>query len=161
MRHQPGPHTRFTVAAAEAGKHILLQKPMCLTLDEANAMVAAVRKGYNGGSLEIYGTQGNLMFGGGHLASIISSRKELLPRFDADGWCHFDSAGDFSKAKWPKPVPGGFNYYHVSTQHLIDCILQDRDPVVNVEWGRHITEMMYGAIQSSKTGQRYEMTTKI
>ncbi len=265
----PGPHTRFTVAAAEAGKHILLQKPMCLTLDEANAMVAAVRKagvkaliepssnspleppyremraliaqgalgdpywfslipagpdhyhpslggnpyglgaffsadsggmlfdfpyapnqivtllgacksvmgmakvsvpdraivpeseydrflaqatdpddanywdavldlpktepikmgapdnvfslyemangavgafhvgrpfhpvrkGYNGGSLEIYGTEGNLMFGGGHLASMISSRKELLPRVDAEGWCHFESPGDLEQSQ--------------------------------------------------------------
>ena len=39
----PGTHARFTVQAAEAGKHILLQKPMATTLEDANAIVTAVR----------------------------------------------------------------------------------------------------------------------
>lgn len=52
-------------------------------------------------------------------------------------------------------------YYHQSTQHLIDCIQEDRDPLINVEWGRHITEMMVGALESSRTGQRYGMTTTL
>ena len=40
----PGTHMPFTLAAVEAGKHVLLQKPMALTLDDANAITAAVRK---------------------------------------------------------------------------------------------------------------------
>ena len=95
------------------------------------------------------------------MASIITRKKELLPHVDSDGWYHIPHRGDGSKAAWPKPVPGGYNYYHASTQHLIDCIRQDRDPIVNVEWGRHITEMMVGAIESSRTGKRYEMTTTL
>ncbi len=39
----PGTHARFTIQAAQAGKHILLQKPMCTSLQDANAIVAAVR----------------------------------------------------------------------------------------------------------------------
>lgn len=35
----------------------------------------------------------------------------------------------------------------------MDCILQDRDPIVNVKWSQHITEMMYGARVSARTGQ--------
>jgi predicted dehydrogenase len=97
--------------------------------------------------LQIYGTEGNLIFGGGAMASFISARKGLLPRADADGWYRIQAPGDRSKAVWPKPTPGGFNYYHVSTQHLIDCILDDRDPIINVEFGRHVTEMMTGAIE--------------
>ena len=31
----------------------------------------------------------------------------------------------------------------------------------NVEFGMHITEMMWGALESSRTGKRYEITTKI
>jgi hypothetical protein len=120
-----------------------------------------VLPGSSGGSLQIFGTEGNLIFGGGHWASIITSKNDLVPRVDSDGWYHIPPAGDVSKAVWPKPTPGGFHYYHASTQHLIDCILQDRDPVLNVEWGRHITEMMAGAIESSKTGKRYEMTTTL
>jgi hypothetical protein len=33
--------------------------------------------------------------------------------------------------------------------------------VVGVAWGLHITEMMVGALESSQTGQRYEMTTTL
>ena len=119
-----------------------------------------VPKGFLGG-LHVYGTEGNLFFEGGQFASIIARRKELLPGVDEDGWHRIPIQGDVSRAAWPKPIPGGFNYYHASTQHLIDCILQDRDPLVNVDWGRHITEMMVGAIESSRTGRRYDMTTSI
>ena len=120
-----------------------------------------VLPGTGGGGLEIYGTEGNLIFGGGHLASIISSRKDLLPSVGTDGWYHMPERGDKAKAAWPKPTPGGFNYYHQSTQHLIDCIRCDCDPLLNVEWGRHITEMMAGATESSCTGRRYTMTTTL
>jgi UDP-N-acetylglucosamine 3-dehydrogenase len=112
-----------------------------------------------GGSLQIFGTDGNLIFGSGYAASIISKHRHLLPRVEADGWYHTYPKGDFSRAKWPQPVPGGFNYYHESTRHFIDCILEDRDPLVNVEWGLHITEMMAGAVESYTSGRRYEMTT--
>ena len=109
----------------------------------------------------IMGTEGNLFMGGEYFASLFTTHKDKLPSVDADGWFRIPHAGDRSKAVWPKPPPGGFNYYHESSRHLIDCILEDRDPVVNVEFGRHVTEMMTGAIVSARTGQRYEMTTTI
>jgi len=120
-----------------------------------------VLPGTGDGSLQIFGTHGNLLFGAGYTASVISSRKDLLPHVDVDGWFHIPLRGDLSKVKWPQPTPGAFNYYHASTQHLIDCILEDRDPLINVEWGLHITEMMAAAVESSTTGKRYEMTTTL
>jgi predicted dehydrogenase len=36
-----GSHAPPTIAAAEAGKHVLVEKPMCTTVEEANQMVAA------------------------------------------------------------------------------------------------------------------------
>jgi len=120
-----------------------------------------VLPGTGGGALQVFGTDGNLMFGGGYTASIISKHRGLLPNTDADGWFHIPARGDGSRAKWPQPTPGAFNYYHASTQHLIDCILEDREPVVNVDWGLHITEMMAGALESSRTGARYDMTTTV
>ena len=37
-------HCQVTVDAAAAGKHIVLEKPMCLNLSEADQMLAACRK---------------------------------------------------------------------------------------------------------------------
>jgi predicted dehydrogenase len=120
-----------------------------------------VLPGTGGGGLQIFGSEGNLLFGGGYPASIITKRKELLPDIAADGWFHLPDRTVPGKGKWPQPAPGGFNYYHQSTQHFIDCILEDREPLVNVDWGLHITEMMAGAVESYTTGQRYEMTTTL
>jgi predicted dehydrogenase len=39
-----GSHAPQAIAAAEAGKHVLVEKPMCLTLREADAMVAAAER---------------------------------------------------------------------------------------------------------------------
>jgi predicted dehydrogenase len=120
-----------------------------------------VLPGTGGGGLQVFGSEGNLLFGAGYTASIISRRKDLLPQVDADGWYHIPLRGDAGKAKWPQPTPGAFNYYHESTQHFIDCILEDREPLVNVDWGLHITEMMAGAVESYITGTRYALTTSL
>lgn len=117
--------------------------------------------GADSGALSIYGTEGNLIFGAGYKASIISTQKDMLPSVEEDGWFHIPLRGDRSKAKWPQPVPGAFNYYHESSRHLVECILEDKEPLVNVDWGLHITEMMYGALKSSETGELYRMTTTL
>jgi predicted dehydrogenase len=36
-------HARVTIGAAQAGKHVIIEKPLCLTLDEADEMIAACR----------------------------------------------------------------------------------------------------------------------
>lgn len=120
-----------------------------------------VLPGLGSGSLQVFGTEGNLFFGGGYYASIISSRQDLLPHVNADGWFHIPTRGDTSKAKFPQPTPGAFNYYHASTQHFVDCILADKEPIIGLDWGLHITEMMWGTLVSSRTGQRYQMTTSL
>ena len=100
-----------------------------------------------------------MMNTGDIFASVYTEVEGLVPEKDKEGWYHIRSPYKTGKSKWPIPAPGGFNYYHKSSQHFIDCILEGKDPVNNVEWGRHITEMMYGALVSGKTGARYEMTT--
>ena len=34
-------HACTTIAAARAGKHVIIEKPLCLTLEEADEMIAA------------------------------------------------------------------------------------------------------------------------
>lgn len=118
-------------------------------------------KGTSYGDFQAFGTEGNLVFGAGHRASIISKHRHLLPDVAADGWYHVPETVDWSRSKWPIPPPDAWNYYHESTRHLLDCIHDDLDPLLNVEWGRHITEMMWGAIESARTGRRYDLTTSL
>jgi len=40
----PAPHCEIVVAAAQAGKHILVEKPMCRTVAEADEMISAADK---------------------------------------------------------------------------------------------------------------------
>lgn len=120
-----------------------------------------VLPGSGSGSLQVFGTEGNLICGAGHQVSIVSKRTDLLPQVDSDGWYHQPLRGDRTKAKWPQPVPGAFNYYHESSTHLVDCILNDVEPIPNVDWGLHITEMMVGAAISAETGRKYEMMTTL
>ena len=108
--------------------------------------------------LQIFGTGGNLIFGGPHAVSIISKHADLLPRTDEDGWYHIDPE-PLPPSPWPIPAKGSWIYYHESTKHLVECITGDAEPIVNVEWGRHITEIMYGVLESNRTGARYEMTS--
>ena len=37
-------HKEMTVAAAEAGKHVIVEKPMCRSIEEANEMIKAAKK---------------------------------------------------------------------------------------------------------------------
>lgn len=37
-------HAQITIDAAEAGKHVVCEKPLCMTLEEADAMIAACKK---------------------------------------------------------------------------------------------------------------------
>ena len=36
-------HAPVTIAAARAGKHVIIEKPLCVTLEEADAMIEACR----------------------------------------------------------------------------------------------------------------------
>jgi len=122
-----------------------------------------IPKGVRSGAMEVFGTEGNLYFDPrpGIHSTISSTRRELLDDPDEDGWQSFEKEGDLSKAKWPKPTPGGFNYYHESSRELLECIEEDRDTLLDEDWGAHINEMLSGAAESARTGKKYVMTTSV
>jgi predicted dehydrogenase len=94
-------------------------------------------------SLEVYGEQGGLIVGGvaGSSLSILSlikdSKYRTLHDEPASGWYHFGT------------MPPGMN----QLVHFVDCIVNDKDPLPNVEWGRHISEIMIKSIESARTGK--------
>jgi predicted dehydrogenase len=124
---------------------------------------APIPKGLRSGAMEVFGTAGNMYFEprpGLHV-TLSSQHKEMLQNVDEDGWETHMKEGDLSRAKWPKPIPDGFNYYHESSRELIDCILTGRRTILNEDWGAHINEMLSGAEESAKTGKRYDMQTRV
>ena len=58
-------HAQITIDAARAGKHVVCEKPLCVTLDEADAMIDACKKA---GVLLLYAEE--LFFVVSHLAPV-------------------------------------------------------------------------------------------
>lgn len=88
-------HREYTVRALQAGKHVLCEKPMALTLAEADAMIAAQEK--SGKQLMIghcirfwpeYAVLKKMMAGGtlGKLVSINLTRYGQFPHWSSDNW---------------------------------------------------------------------------
>jgi predicted dehydrogenase len=122
-----------------------------------------IPKGVRTGAMEVFGTEGNIYFDPypGILATVYSTQKHMLPRADQDGWQTYPKQGDLKKAKWPRPIPGGFHYYEESSRELITCIREGRDTLINEDWGAHINEMLTGAQESAETGRKYMMQTTV
>ena len=122
-----------------------------------------IPKGVRSGSMEVFGTEGNIYFDPkpGMMYAMSSTNRDLLENPDDDGWEWRKKEGDLAKGKWPKPTPGGFNYYHESSRELIDCILTGRRTMIDEDWGAHINEMLTGAQESAETGKKYMMKTKV
>lgn len=44
-------------------------------------------------------------------------------------------------------------------EHLVDCITQDKGPIISAEHGRHVLEIIVKAYESAKSGQVQKLTT--
>jgi hypothetical protein len=64
-----------------------------------------VLPGTGDGSRQVFGTEGNLLFGAGYTASIISTRTDLLPHVDDDGWYTSLCAAISARPNGPSPRP--------------------------------------------------------
>jgi UDP-N-acetyl-2-amino-2-deoxyglucuronate dehydrogenase len=88
----PAAHAELTIAAAEAGKHVLCEKPMALTLRDADAMIAAAEK--SGIALMI-----------GHNPHFVPSSRTMWEVFDSGKlgdliYCWIKRNNYFSRAGW-------------------------------------------------------------
>lgn len=106
-------HEEVTVAAAEAGKHILLEKPMANSLDEADRMLAAQRRA---------GVK--LMMGFTHrFHSELESAKGLIDSGELGrltmGLDVMTTGGVIPGWFWQKPQAGG-GVLHVNGAHSFD-----------------------------------------
>ncbi|MGQ9596489.1 MAG: Gfo/Idh/MocA family protein [Thermoproteota archaeon] len=95
--------------------------------------------------IEIYGSEGALFIGGPTGISIMTKRKESK-YYSPDGWYSIPRQELFGGPFW--------NYYMASTEHLFDCILNDKEPLPSLRWGMHVSEIMIKSIESSRTGRR-------
>lgn len=102
----PLTHRQLTVAAMDAGLHVLVEKPMAATLDEADAMVAASRR--HGVTLCVAHSflpcpafvAAKSLVDGGSIGDVVTVDSHyLLPKIghvdDRDHWCHRLPGGVF------------------------------------------------------------------
>jgi len=92
----PASHAEQTIAAAEAGKHVLCEKPMALTLRDADAMIAAAGK--SGITLMI-----------GHNPHFTPGSRTMWEIFDSGDlgeliYCWIKRNNYFSKSGWERRI---------------------------------------------------------
>jgi len=108
----------------------------------------------HGPRLELGAERGSVVFGGGGF--------RVFERSDEIGtW----GRGERLLAEGqPIPrAPGDERNYslHIlaDIMHLIDCIVEDRQPSASAEHARHVIEIIEGVYESARVGRAVEMTT--
>jgi predicted dehydrogenase len=97
--------------------------------------------------IEIYGSKGAMFIGGPAPLSVLTLREESKYH-SPDGWHHV-----------PREELPRWNYYVASTEHFLDCILNDREPLPSIDWGMHVSEIMIKSIQSSRMARTLKLTS--
>ncbi len=96
---------------------------------------------------EIYGEDGSLFLAPGDIPrriSYVTKKREFQP------------AGSQASTEVTKHFTR-WHYYSNSTSRLLDAIVNDTDPAPNIEYGRHIAEVMIKSLESSRTGRRLKI----
>jgi predicted dehydrogenase len=108
------------------------------------------------GSVEVYGTQGSAILSGIDLASRDFSRAPYLKVF------HRDSARGTWQGSETVPFFRQGNFHQQGSLHFIDCLRNNREPVVGLEEGRKSVAIIQAAYQAADTGkaQRIDFHTK-
>jgi predicted dehydrogenase len=146
---------------AESGAFVIDECKEMMTEDNAiyllkmkNGVIGEVYsswtgKGAGGFSLEIFGTKG-MMFS--HPLSqplAVFSAKKIPNEFISEGW-------NLTSFLPPIKASGWFD----SLKHFVNCIVKDKEPMVNGKEGRADLEVVLAAYKSSKTGKPIELPLK-
>ena len=119
----------------------------CLGVIVSNfVMLHGLRRPVPSPHIEIYGEEGGLIIGGvtGSSLSVLTTKKDseywMTSRPDeAGGWYFFGTIPHKERVN--------------EMDHFIDCIVNDKEPLPSVEWGRHVSEIMIKSLESSRTGK--------
>ena len=97
--------------------------------------------------VEVYGTQGVIY------ADLFMGNSALTYSEKGYGYA-MEKAG--STQGWTFTIfEEAFNQgYPQELRHFVECVREDKQPVVTAEDGRAVLEIMYGAYQSARTGQK-------
>jgi len=101
-------------------------------------------------SVEIYGTEGSILLGGESPLALYTTKKRFWTN-EFQGWFMFDERS--------LPMLSLKNPMGASIEHLINCILNDKEPLPSVERGRHVTEIMVKSMESARSGLATNLST--
>jgi len=121
-----------------------------IMLDFGNATFAFVDATFcvraaKGPSMEIYGSEGTISIGEYGAERPFELYREDL-KLGIRGWTALE-------------LPDRDNWFTGAVAHMIDCILEDKEPVVSGEHARHVIEIMTKAIEAARQGQALELET--
>ncbi|MBO3800555.1 MAG: Gfo/Idh/MocA family oxidoreductase [Candidatus Brockarchaeota archaeon] len=94
--------------------------------------------------IEIYGTIGALFIWQDRLA--VKTEKKTS-RYYGDSWYVIP----MDDVQW--------DYMEASTKHIIECVAEDKDPLPNISWGAHVSEIMIKSLESARAGKAMDLTT--
>jgi len=100
-------------------------------------------------SVEIYGTEGSILLDGESPLAFYTRKKGFWGR-EMQGWFTFDEENLQTSPESRREA---------SLEHLINCILGDKEPLPSVEWGRHVAEIMMKSMESASSGQAANLST--
>ncbi|MCL4377746.1 MAG: Gfo/Idh/MocA family oxidoreductase [Actinobacteria bacterium] len=102
-------------------------------------------KGSKMPELEIYGTDGTIS-----IPSVGSSKLEV----------YLEQNSGF--AGWNKPYEDLSGWkMGIGVEHLAECILENKEPVINANLAKHVTEILLKVRQASSLGEKIPLESKI
>jgi len=144
------PHEEVWIGAEDNTFTLLDMGNGCLGVIISNfIMPHGLRRPIPEAGVEIYGDGGGMIIGGvkGTPLSVLSMKRDskyrvpVRKRGGPGEWFSF------------KTMPDAQN----QLVHFVDCITNDEDPLPNVEWGRHVSEIMIKSLDSARTGKALEI----